>query len=164
MNANTTAKRVILVCTLIVLGAIAFGVWRTVFRTERIQVITPLTPDENLFAPGTIVFLDDDEVGYVVATEFNAGNRYAELRIRVTSAQRRKLKEGLRRVVGTRSISLTTEFIDLYGALLTDGDIVPPLTNSERHVLRWGRRIEKWLLPAGGAGVLLLLRWLAKRR
>ncbi len=164
MNRSSTIAKRIIVCTLIVLGVIALGVWWTVVRTEQIRLIAPLSEYENSFAPGTVVFLDDDRVGNILTTEFSAGHRYAELRLNVTSAQRRKLKEGLRRVVGTRAVTLSTEFVDERGALLTDGDVVPPLTNSERHLLRWGRRLENWLLPAGGAGVLLLLRWLIKRR
>jgi hypothetical protein len=161
---TTTAKRIIIVSTLIVLGIIALGVWWTVFRTEQIRLFAPVSEYDNSFAPGTVVFLDNDRVGDVLVTEFSAGTKYVELRLNVTSAQRRKLKEGLRRVVGTRAVALTTEFVDGRGVLLIDGDVVPPLTASERHLLRWGRRLENWLLPAGGAGVLLLLRWLVKRR
>ena len=144
----------------VVLTAVGLGLWFQFWRCEPLRLLSPLLPGESQGMRGTPVFLDEAQVGEIAATR----DGVLELSLSVSAHQRCNLKEGLRRVVGTRAIFLTSEFLDPRGAPLIDQDVVPAITAQQRELRRWWRRMDKWLLPATGAGALLCIRWLFGRR
>ncbi len=144
----------------IVAVASALVIWFQLFHKEPLRLFSPLLPGETSTAAGTPIYLDDQQVGEIGTS----ADELVSLDITITRHQRCNLKEGLRRIVGTHAIFLTTEFVDQRGAPLVNGDIIPAITLQQRELWRWWKRLDKWLLPATGAGALLCLRWLFRRR
>ncbi len=164
-NQRSCWPRVLCSVALIVLIGGAAFVWWEFYRTEELNLFAPLTDsDPYTFDVSTPVYLDDDCVGRVVYFASLDRRPVVTLQLKVTVAQRRKVKEGLKRVVGMRAVGLTTEFVDTAGVPLMNGDFVMPITNEERHLRRWARRLDRWLLPATGAGALFILRRLFRGR
>jgi hypothetical protein len=140
-------------------------VWREFYQTETLRLFSPLTDADTYALEVCIpVYLDDEQVGHVVEATSTNGSPLIDCELKLKKAQRRKVKEGLRRVVGNRAVGLTTEFVDSGGVPLIDGDVVMPITSDERHLRRWGRRLDHWILPATGAGALLILKRLFRSR
>ena len=114
---------------------------------------------------GTMVMLDDDPVGEVFRLRTEAdGSHVADMKLRwLTSLQKKKMKEGLVRVSGTRMLWLTSEFIDAHGPPLVDGDQVPVIDRAEREHRKLLSLLRSWMLPGSGIGVLWLLWRISKR-
>jgi hypothetical protein len=158
-NPPTRATVATAIAAILAVG-LAAVIWFQFFHTEPLRLFSPLLPGEASSAAGTPIYLDDQQVGKIGAV----ADELVPLDVSITAHQRRNLKEGMRRVVGTHAIFLSTEFVDQRGAPLINGDIIPAITPQQRELRRWWKRLDKWLLPATGAGALLCIRWLFRRR
>ncbi len=140
----------------------ALASWWHWWRTEPLRLEAALAPGET-YAQGTSVFVDDDVVGIVEARrEVAQQQQKADLELNLTRQQRDKARAGLVRLAGTRAVWLTSEFEEAGSPPLVDGDSVPFISQDQRRRLQVGKRLARWIFPAGGLGAVWLLRKLLK--